>query len=363
MDIERLKIEIEEQRNLLNTDRLDVSFGELMSMYERKELVIKPAFQRYFRWELEQKTRFIESILLGIPIPPIFVAEDEDGVWELVDGLQRVSTVLSFFGILRMEDNGIQRGKNNWTLSEGERVPSLEGFTYETLPNQFRLNIKRATCRVEILRWNSNYDMRFELFNRLNTGGSPLTPQEIRNCIYRDISSKFNDFLKEISTNQDFRTLIDLSYEQYEQLYDEELALRFISLYRNNNIKTSILQHKTAFMKSALDNENFDYDQYKQIFAKVFALLKPLGKEIFRQPNGQFATGLYDVITIGVGENYDYYQSQSTQVILEKINNEVRTDEILKRFSRRGGNNQKDRIINRLREARRIFGKSANNGK
>ncbi len=358
MDTEKLKIEIEEQRNLLNTDRLDVSFGELMSMYERKEIVIKPAFQRYFRWEVEQKTRFIESILLGIPIPPIFVAEDEDGVWELVDGLQRVSTVLSFFGILRMEDNGIQREKNNWRLSEGERVPSLEGFTYETLPNQFRLNIKRATCRVEILRWNSNYDMRFELFNRLNTGGSPLTPQEIRNCIYRDISSKFNDFLKELATIEDFRTLIDLNYEQYEQLYDEELALRFISLYRNSNIKTSISQHMTAFMKSALDNENFDYDRYRQIFAQVFALLKPLGKEIFRhQRNGQFATALYDVITIGVGENYDYYRSQPTKVISDKIKNEVRTDEILKRFSRRGGNNQKDRIINRLREARRIFGR------
>jgi len=363
MDIERLKIEVEEQRNLLNTDRLDVSFGELISMYERNEIVIKPAFQRYFRWEQEQKTRFIESILLGIPIPPIFVAEDADGVWELVDGLQRVSTVLSFFGILRIEDDGIKSEKNNWVLTEGERVHALEGFTYETIPNQFRLNIKRATCRVEILRWNSNYDMRFELFNRLNTGGSPLTEQEIRNCIYRDISSKFNDFLKEIADNADFCTLIDLSHEQYEQLYDEELALRFISLYQNlENVKTSIAQHMTAFMKSALEKEDFDYARYKKFFAEVFALLKPLGRDIFRQKDGQFATALYDVITIGVGENYDYYQSQPPQVILDKINNEVRTDIILRKFSRKGGNNQKTRIINRLQEARRIFGREKNNG-
>ena len=90
-----LKEQIETQRNLLSTDRLDVSFGEIMSMYERREIIIKPAFQRYFRWDLDQKTRFMESILLGIPIPPIFVAEDGDGVWELVDGLQRISTVLS----------------------------------------------------------------------------------------------------------------------------------------------------------------------------------------------------------------------------------------------------------------------------
>lgn len=360
MDIEKLKVQIEEQRNLLNTDRLDLSFGEIMSMYERKEIVIKPAFQRYFRWDEEQKTRFIESIILGIPIPPIFVAEDGDGIWELVDGLQRVSTVLSFFGILSSEDEGISK-KNNWALTEGERVEALEGFTYETIPNQFRLNIKRATCRVEILRWNSNYDMRFELFNRLNTGGSPLTTQEIRNCIYRDISTKFNEFLKKIAANQDFRTLIDLSNEQYEQLYDEELALRFISLYQNlKNVRTSISQHMTVFMKTALDNKDFDYELYERIFSEVFALLKPLGKEIFRQPDGNFATALYDVITIGVAENYNYYQSQSSEVILNKIN-EVRADSVLIRFSRRGGNNQKSRIINRLTEAKRIFGNLKNN--
>ena len=360
MDTEKLKIQIEEQRNLLTTDRLDVSFGEIMSMYERKEIVIKPAFQRYFRWDEEQRTRFIESILLGIPIPPIFVAEDGNGVWELVDGLQRISTVLSFFGVLSSEDQGI-REKNNWKLIEGERVQALEGFTYETIPNQFRLNIKRATCRVEILRSNSAYDMRFELFNRLNTGGSPLTTQEIRNCIYRDISPKFNDFLKELAANQDFRTLIDLSNEQYEQLYDEELALRFISLYQNlENVQTSIAQHMTNFMENALKNKSFDYARYGKIFSEVFALLKPLGKQIFRQKDGNFATALYDFITIGVAENYDYYKSQPLSVISNKIS-EVRNDSLLIKFSRRGGNNQKARIINRLTEAKRIFGNTKNN--
>jgi hypothetical protein len=354
---ELLQTQIEEQRNLLTTDRLDLSFGEIISMYERREIIIKPAFQRYFRWDEEQRTRFIESILLGIPIPPIFVAEDKDGVWELIDGLQRISTILSFFGVLRSEDQGV-KSKNNWSLIEGERVPSLEGFNYETIPHQFRLNIKRATCRVEILRSNSNYDMRFELFNRLNTGGSLLTPQEIRNCIYRDISTKFNDFLKDISSNQDFLDLIDLYNEQYEQLYHEELALRFISLYKNlNNVHTSIAQHMTSFMKKALDNKSFNYPHYEKVFVELFALLKPLGRQIFRQKDGQFATSLYDVVTIGVGENYNFYKTQPAKIIIDKINNEVRTDKILKRFSRKGGNNQKERIINRLAEAKRIFGR------
>jgi len=357
MDAEKLKKQIETQRNLLNTDRLDVSFGEIMSMYERKEIVIKPAFQRYFRWDEEQRTRFIESLLLGIPIPPIFVAEDGSGVWELVDGLQRVSTVLSFFGVLRSEDEGV-RSKNNWCLTEGDRVEALEGFNYETIPNPFRLNIKRATCRVEILRWNTDYDMRFELFNRLNTGGSPLTAQEIRNCIYRDISNKFNDFLKKSAENKDFLALIDLDDEQYERLYHEELALRFISLYNNSSqVRTSIAQHMTSFMKSALDNEGFDYAKYGKIFSEVFALLSPLGRDIFRQKDGKFATALYDVITIGVGENYEYYYKDGPSEVISDRIKEVRNDDVLKKLSRRGGNNQKTRIINRLKEAKRIFGK------
>ena len=92
MNEQILQKQIEDQRNLLSTDRLDLSFGEIMRMYLDGDIIIKPAFQRYFRWDEEQRTRFIESILLGIPIPPIFVAADNKGVWELVDGLQRVST-------------------------------------------------------------------------------------------------------------------------------------------------------------------------------------------------------------------------------------------------------------------------------
>jgi len=359
MNEQLLQNQIESQRNLLSTDRLDLSFGEVMRMYQDGDIIIKPAFQRYFRWDIEQRTRFIESILLGIPIPPIFVATDNKGVWELVDGLQRVSTMLSFFGVLKSEDEGI-KNKNNWALVAGDRVEALVGFTYETMPELFKRNLKRATCRVEILNWNSNYDMRFELFNRLNTGGSPLTEQEIRNCIYRDISPEFNDFLKRIADNEDFRALIDLDDEQIERLYHEELALRFISLYKNiRHVKGSIAQHMTAFMKQALENKEFEYAKYEKIFTDVFALLHqaPLDRTIFRQKKGgQFATSLYDVITIGIGEHYDFYKKQTPKAIWSKINNEVRNDEVLIKFSRKGGNNSKDRITNRLREAKRIFG-------
>lgn len=91
-----LENEISGERERISTDRMDISFGELISLYKNQELVISPDYQRLFRWNLGQQTALIESLLLSIPIPPIFVSEDENGIWELVDGLQRVSTFLSF---------------------------------------------------------------------------------------------------------------------------------------------------------------------------------------------------------------------------------------------------------------------------
>lgn len=244
-----LEEEILSQKNSLSTDRLDMSFGEIISMYQRNEIVIDPDFQRLFRWSDEQKTNFVESVILGIPIPPIFVAEDEDGRWELVDGLQRISSLLSFFGELRSLPD-----KNNWTMCEGGLVKSLVGISLDSLPTKFALNIKRSTCRVEIIRWNSDYDMRYELFNRLNTGGTELTAQEIRNCVFRGISSKFNDFMKRISSDPVLVEMIGASDKQVEELYLEEMVLRFSSQYgkKGEQIEHDLHNHMTEFMKATV---------------------------------------------------------------------------------------------------------------
>ena len=102
---DNLQIELDNARLSVKTDSYPMSIGELVSMYDDGELEIRPEFQRLFRWSLEQKSNFIESVLLGIPIPSIFVSQREDGVWELVDGLQRISTILSFMGKMR-DNNG-----------------------------------------------------------------------------------------------------------------------------------------------------------------------------------------------------------------------------------------------------------------
>ena len=346
-----LEKEIEITRNSLSTDRLDMSFGEIISMYERDEIIINPEFQRLFRWSDYQKTRFIETILLGIPIPPIFVAENKNGQWELVDGLQRISTVFSFFGILETLPD-----RNNWALQEGDLIKTLNNLTCAKLPLKFQLNIKRSTCRIEIIRWNSKYDMRFELFNRLNTGGSPLTNQEIRNCIYRGTSNKFNNFLKKLAKNDDFLKLVKPTEKQLEELFVEELILRFISLVGDRDIvKSSIDSHMTYFMKNAVTQEAFDYNQIEEKFEKTINILKNLDSRIFRYAQSDFATALYDIIMIGLANNIDSYDVSKIKIIKEKIDNDIKKDQRIRKKSGRGGNS-KERVLFRLQTADKIFG-------
>src|SRR5437763_5254762 len=96
-----LEKEIEEAQRLVKTDAYQLSIGEILNMYRDAELIINPDFQRLFRWEIGQKSKLIESLLLGIPLPSIFVFEKDNGTWELIDGLQRISTLLEFMGQLK----------------------------------------------------------------------------------------------------------------------------------------------------------------------------------------------------------------------------------------------------------------------
>jgi hypothetical protein len=176
--IEALEEEISDERDKLSTDRMDISFGELINLYKNGELIIRPEYQRLFRWTPKQKTALIESILLSIPIPPIFVAEDQEGIWELLDGLHRVATFISFFGELNDDDEEGKIG-NKWTLEAGGLIKNLKGFNIDTLPGKYKIKLKRANCRVEILRGKNNTAMKDDLFKRLHSGGSKV------NAIYR----------------------------------------------------------------------------------------------------------------------------------------------------------------------------------
>ncbi len=366
-NVKLLEAEISDERGKISTDRMDISFGELINLYKNKELVIRPEYQRLFRWTPQQKTALIESILLAIPIPPIFVAEDEEGIWELVDGLQRVSTFISFFGELNAdvsklpyqiteddeEDGEISIG-NKWPLEVGGLIKNLAGFTIDTLPSKYKINLKRAVCRVEILRGESNIAMKYELFKRLNSSGSKLTPQEIRNAIYRAVNPVINDLILELSQNQSFQKLTGLSKQKKQELYDQELVLKFVAFLNNvEKINENTENFLNFFIEDSIKKGGFDPQYYRDIFNQVIKMIDNIGdKNIFRNAGNLFVPVDFEGIMIGLAQNMSHYVG-NIELLKSKIKT-LKSDNEFRRFSSYASSS-KSRIKARLKRANEIF--------
>ena len=373
MDIEEkiadLGKQIADERQHIVTDKMDISIGELVNMYEQQELIIHPEYQRMFRWTDTQKTALIESILVGIPIPPIFVAEDENGVWELVDGLQRLSTIVSFFGKLKTDnqknedkisstyennDDEVISNNNKWTLEEGDILKSLEGFDVDTLPLKYVLNIKRAAFRVEILRGQSKATIKYELFKRLNSNGTKLTAQEIRNAIYRGIDSSVNKLVEQLSKNPAFVELTSLTKQKKKELYDQELVLRFMAFYdKNTEINSNTAKILDDFMEKSVNDNQFDCEMYESIFNKTICLLNSLtDHNVFKNASNAFVPAYFEAIMLGVANNINVY-SNNTDLLMDKIK-ELKNSQDFKQYMGSASNSKK-RIESRLAIALSIF--------
>lgn len=349
MEMQKVLIEkITDKRQEVKPDRADMTFGEIINMYKHNEIVIAPEFQRAFRWEEDRQTRFIESLLLSIPIPPIFVAETKDGIWELVDGLQRLSTVLSFFGELRLEE------KNNLVLTEGSLIKQLKGFTIGTLPERYVLALKRSVCRVEIIRYDSDIEMRYELFNRLNTGGVKLSDQEIRNCIFRGYSNKFNAFIVELSKTKEFEDIISIKEDSKDRMYFEELVLRYFTLKNNGTKYQHIQKHMDSYMLGVTKGDiKFDYENERKLFMRVIKKINDLGPDVFRLVTLPFSTSMYDPIMMSFSNNIEYIDKLSKEEIWNKINS-LKNDEEFRKQTKTSSSSR-SRVEKKIQIANRIF--------
>lgn len=298
--------EIQKYRQEIKSERMDMSFGEIINMYRDREIIISPEYQRAFRWDEQRQSDFIESILLGIPFPSIFVATNPDGKWELIDGLQRVSTVLSFFDELK-DENGNPYPKNGLKLVEGSMLKGLKGITIDTLPLEYKLQIKRTPCRVEIILKESEFKMRYELFKRLNTGGEGLSRQEIRNCIFRGLDSRYSEFVAELSQNSIFREIVNISISNEEKMYYEELVLRYLTL-KNKGTRYSQANIQD-YMDDYLESQCKEFDDAqiqadKELFFDIMKLLKNLKEQnIFKLGKRYFTTSMYDAIMLSLSES------------------------------------------------------------
>src|SRR5271157_3134209 len=169
--------EINKAQRLVRTDAYQMSIGEIVSMYDSDEIIVDPEFQRLCRWNISQKSKLIESLLLGIPLPSIFVFEREDGKWELIDGLQRISTILEFMGRLRKPEGGLQPASvleatnylpslHNAVWEASEDIPGVPLADQSPLDKPYQLAIRRSRIGVEILKRPSDDQTKFDLFQR-----------------------------------------------------------------------------------------------------------------------------------------------------------------------------------------------------
>ncbi|WP_125834047.1 DUF262 domain-containing protein [Pseudomonas sp. o96-267] len=368
-DAKQLDEQIDTERNSLRTDKIDLSYGELASMFEKEELIINPEYQRLFRWSEHQITSFIESLLLGFPVPAIFVAETEDGVWELVDGLQRVSSVFGFMKVKRLRDNVLAAPnaleRLGFSSKKGSKIPLLEGFTFEELSMRSKLTLKRTYCRVEVIRVGSASNMKYEVFERLNTGGSKLEPQEIRNAIFRAVDPDFVSFCDSLTELPDFQSSLVLSEYQKQSMYDKGLVLRFLTLKNNyQNFEHDVEPFITSYIKSIISKEIiFDAPKEEQIFARTFKLINDcFGENAFKHektgvPKGPFSVYVFDAVSIGIATNIDAVENISKTDLIARCSLLKGAAEFLDNTG--SGGNTREKMGARINTAIRIIGTGA----
>jgi uncharacterized protein with ParB-like and HNH nuclease domain len=319
-----LQDEINEKKKEISTDGYPMSIGELISLYKEGELDIHPEFQRFFRWKEQQKSKLIESILLGIPIPSIFVSQRPDGVWDVVDGLQRLSTIFEFVGILKDEENNLIPPSR---LVKTAYLPSLEGKYWEnadtvnSLDTSQRLVFKREKIDVKIVKKESDDTIKYELFQRLNTLGSKLSDQEVRNCLLVMLNKDFYLWLKSLSEDEHFLNTVSLAERLIDEKYNMELALRFLILSQLDPNEVKGLQDFGEFVTEKMveiaKNQDYDRVRNENIFRNTFKLLDDtLGEMSFKKFaidkdrfEGKFLIASFESVAIGLGKNIDAWNA------------------------------------------------------
>ncbi len=330
-----LQEELESRRKEIRTDSYSMSVGELINLYENKEIEIHPEFQRFFRWSQTQKTRFIESLLIGLPIPQVFVSQREDGIWDVVDGLQRLSTIYEFAGVLRDESG---ETRPSLTLELADSLPSLLGKKWDdpstpenSLNTAQRLLIKRAKIDVAILKQESDPMAKYELFQRLNTGGSIATDQEIRNCLLIMSNPAMYRWLKDLSQNVSFQSCISLSDKARQEQYDLELLLRFLIFRSMDEVTLGKIPYPDIsdfITRRTIDfsEGELNYEAEETALNVTFGMLaQQLEENSFRkfshQRNrfvGGFLVSAFEAVALGIG--YHYREMAHTQIdVLDRV--------------------------------------------
>ncbi|GAA3242567.1 hypothetical protein GCM10017691_46770 [Pseudonocardia petroleophila] len=265
-----LQDELETHRRAVDTEYFDLSIREIVRMVESAEVVVAPAYQRQFQWKPDVQSALIESLLLGLPIPAIFVATNRDGTWDVVDGLQRIATIMRFHGIDVPDAPQLQFAEDSLELTGLTQLTSFNSLKYDDLPMPIRLMLGKRYLRVQVLSDKSDTDVRFELFRRLNAGAIALSSQEIRACVF---GGPFNRMLEELASTDEFQSLLKLRPKNQHNATAAEQVLKFFA-YRDSmdTFDGKVTRFLNDYMKSRVNDSDLESD--RALFMKAVAILR-----------------------------------------------------------------------------------------
>ncbi len=283
----------------------DLSFRELIERYDEGALV-KPEMQRHYVWDKSEASRFIDSILLGLPIPSIFLAKTSDERMLIVDGYQRIMTVYDYVRGIFSKDDKVFRLTNSSKINARWR-----GKAFRELSDAEQRKIRTTTIHCIIfvqLKPRDNDTSMYQVFERINTSGRTLLPQEIRNCVYQ---GKFNKLLLELNKNPQWRRLYGLSRPD-SRMRDVEFILRFFALgsealQRVESEQISLKKFLNDFMGAAESQDTTMMANRKEQFLSIVDFVcTSLGDEAFQnispkypeKLSGKFNPTIFDSIMI-----------------------------------------------------------------
>ncbi|MGO2377887.1 DUF262 domain-containing protein [Brevibacterium aurantiacum] len=344
-DFTGLEEQLNVERRKVDVGEVSFSVREIVRMYEEGDLTIAPAYQRKYRWPAEIASKFIESLFLGLPIPPVFVATNDDFEWEVVDGLQRISTLIYFVSTSTETLSAIGR-THPLKLSGLNKLTQLNDISYVDLPVNLQRYLNRQPIQLTSLTDKSDKEVRFDLFERLNSGAIALTPQEVRSSVYK---GKFIDFLETLSENRDLQSLLKL---QTLNQSDGTAAEQVLKFYAYKNSQNSFNGAVSKFLNdyTAETQSGFDYQNERQIFEEAMNTLSSIlqGGYFLRKNTNVTPLVQFEACAVAVGQIIE-----KGEIVIppsgDWINDKVLVD------SSTGGTNTKAMLRRRIERAVEIF--------
>jgi hypothetical protein len=266
----------------------DLALSTLANMVESDTIDVSPRFQRRDRWSNAKQSQLIESFVLNLPIPPIYLAEEDGGTFSVIDGRQRLTAIKAFFD-------------NTLTLSDLTELSDLNGLRISDLPIEIRASLSMRPLRSATLLRQTDPELKYLVFHRLNTAGEPLNAQEIRNVVYR---GPLNDLLFELALDPYFRHQLKIDSDRaaaFRKMQDVEFVLRFLTLASSwQNFGGNLARSMDEFMADHQTDSGAALSTLSHLFRNTLRACEAIwGDLAFRRPDGavwryQALAGLFD---------------------------------------------------------------------